>query len=277
MTCLRDLTQDELQNYTINTPFPGAEDPPLYMFGPTLDYDFISDYSIKQYAEGKFVHVPAIAGDDSDEGTVFSPSNTSTIGESNTFLKNQFPRLAPALFKRINALFPLSSAPTSPPTAEQAQYFRQVAWTYGEIRYICPTIYVSGVYANFSVPNWNYRWNVQDPETVAEGLGVTHTVEVNAIWGPEYVNGGAPESYEAGGVNNAIVAVTQAYWTSFVRSYDPNTFRLEGSPRWEEWGTGESAFQRLKFETNVTAMETVDAAQRERCAYLSSIAVGLGQ
>jgi len=31
-------------------------------------------------------------------------------------------------------------------------------------------------------PSWNYRYNVEDPTQVAEGLGVPHTVEVNAIW-----------------------------------------------------------------------------------------------
>lgn len=274
LACLRNLTATELQENNYNTPFPGAEEPPLYMYGPVLDFDFITDYSIKQYAEGKFVHVPAIAGDDNDEGTVFVPTNTSSIGQSDTFMKNNFPLLTPSIFKKWNALFPVSEAPA--PTEDQGAYFRQLAWGYGETRYICPTIYVAGVYADESVPSWNYRWNVQDPEAVASGLGVTHTVEVNAVWGPENVNGGAPESYAEGGVNADIVPVTQAYWTSFIRSYDPNTHRLEGSPEWAQW-TRENGDRRLKFETGSTEMEDVPEAQRERCAYLSSVAVGLGQ
>lgn len=274
LACLRNLTATELQEYNYNMPFPGAEEAPLYMYGPTLDFDFVSDYSFKQYAEGKFVKVPAIAGDDNDEGTVFVPTNASSIGESDTFMKNNFPRLTPAIFKRWNALFPLSEAP--PVTDDQGAYFRQLAWGYGETRYICPTIYVSGIYANNSIPNWNYRWNVQDPAAVADGLGVTHTVEVGAIWGPENTNGGAPDSYQKGGVNYAIVAPTQAYWTSFIRTYDPNTYKLASSPRWEQW-TSEDANRRLKFQTNSTGMEVVPEKQRERCAYLSSIAVGLGQ
>lgn len=274
LSCLRNLTAEEMQSYTINTPFPGAQNPPLYMFGPTLDFDFITDYSIRQYAQGKFVKVPAIAGDDNDEGTVFANSSADSIGASNTFMKDQFPLLTPSIFKSLNARFPLEDAPE--PVEDQGAYFRQLAWVYGEVRYICLTIYVSGIYANESIPNWNYRWNVQDPESVADGLGVTHTVEVNAIFGPAYVDDGAPDSYAEGGVNAGIVAPTQAYWTSFVRTYDPNTYKLASSPRWEEW-TSENYYARLKFETNSTMMETVPEAQQERCAYLSSIAVGQWQ
>lgn len=274
LACLRNLTATELQEYNYNTPFPGAEEPALYMYSPTLDFDFVSDYSIKQYREGRFVHVPAIGGDDTDEGTVFVPANTSSIGESDKFMKNNFPSLTPAIFKNWNAYFPVEDA--SEPTDDQGAYIRQLAWGYGETRYICPTIYVSGIYANESVPNWNYRWNVQDPESIADGLGVTHTVEVSAVWGPENTNGGAPDSYQQGGVNYGIVAPTQAYWTSFIRTYNPNTYKLASSPRWEQW-SGDNYYRRLKFQTNSTMMEMVPEAQQERCAYLSSVAVGLGQ
>lgn len=82
-----------------------------------------------------------------------------------------------------NQLFPLDEAPES--LEDQGEYFRQSAWAYGETRYICPTIYVSGIYANESVPNWNYRYNVQDPEDIAAGLGVTHVAEGGAVFGPK--------------------------------------------------------------------------------------------
>jgi hypothetical protein len=58
LNCLRGLSAAEMQVYSYNTPFPGAEDPPLYMYGPTLDYDFISDYTYRAYAQGKYVKVP---------------------------------------------------------------------------------------------------------------------------------------------------------------------------------------------------------------------------
>jgi carboxylesterase type B len=106
-------------------------------------------------------------------------------------------------------------------------------------------------------------------------LGVTHTVEINAIWGPTYLNG-APKSYLPGGVNAGVVPVVQGYWTSFIRAMDPNTFRREGTPKWEAW-TSENEYSQLRFRTNGTAMKAVPRKQRERCDYLSSIGEALRQ
>lgn len=117
------------------------------------------------------------------------------------------------------------------------------------------------------------HWNVIDPPRAETGYGVTHTVEVNAIWGPENVNGGAPASYST--TNAPIVPVVQAYWTSFIRSFNPNTYRLAGSPEWDSWT--KNGYQRLMFQTNNTHMEEVPADQKARCAYLSSIGVALKQ
>lgn len=119
------------------------------------------------------------------------------------------------------------------------------------------------------------HWNVLDPTLEAEGYGVTHTIEVNAIWGPNNVNGGAPSSYST--TNAPIVPVVQGYWTSFIRSFDPNTYRVPNTPVWEAWTKGSGTYQRLMFQTNNTHMETVPQDQQERCAYLSSIGIDLEQ
>lgn len=105
---------------------------------------------------------------------------------------------------------------------------------------------------------------------------MSHTIEVNAIWGPTNTNGGAPASYYEGEVNFPMVDVVQGYWTSFIRSFDPNTYRLPGTPTWEAWTTSNS-YQRLMFQTNNTRMESVPADQQARCAYLSSIGISLEQ
>ena len=109
-----------------------------------------------------------------------------------------------------------------------------------------------------------------------EGLGVTHTVEVNAIWGPECcVGGGAPDSYNSTGVNANIVPVIQGYWTSFIRSFNPNTYRAAGTPMWEV--SGGDGYSRIHFVTNATAMEVVPADQRERCQFAWSIGPSIQQ
>ncbi|EMC97540.1 hypothetical protein BAUCODRAFT_147606 [Baudoinia panamericana UAMH 10762] len=274
LACLRALNATALQQQNYNTPFPGAQIAPLYMYGPTLDYDFITDYTYNAYAKGAFVHVPAIAGDDTNEGTIFAPKSTANISQSNEFIQAQFPAITLAQLRMLNTLYPVNGTPTFP---DSGRYWRQTSDVYGEMRYICPGIFISGVYANMSLnQNWNYRWNVIDQPANASGNGVSHTIETNAIWGPTNTNGGAPDSYKAGGNNFPIVAVVQGYWTSFIRSYNPNTYRLAGTPTWEAWTTG-NRYQRLMFQTNNTTMETVPSDQQARCIYLSSIGLSLEQ
>jgi carboxylesterase type B len=164
--CLRNLTADELQAINFHTPYPGASAPPLYSYGPTLDYDFVSDYTLRAYAEGKYVKVPAIYGDTTNEGTSFVPKNTSTIGESNTFLKNQFPDLTLSQIKNINAFYPVEGTPSF---NGSGRYWRQASDAYGELRYNCPGIFVSEQLTNDNVSNWNYRWDVIDPVANASG------------------------------------------------------------------------------------------------------------
>ncbi|KAK0647760.1 putative secreted lipase [Lasiodiplodia hormozganensis] len=276
LACLRSLPVAALQAENIQTPLPGAQNPPLYMYSTTIDYDLVPDYTYKLFAEGRFIRVPTIFGDDTNEGTVFTPKNTSTIGDSNTFLKDQFPALTLEQLRRINELYPVDGTPTFPGTG---LYWRQVSNAYGDMRYTCPGFYVTSQLARATNGHsWNYLWNVQDPDQMAQGLGVPHTIEVNAIWGPENTNGGSPTSYYPGGVNSAMVPIIQAYWTSFIRCYDPNEYRLPGSPRWEAWQPSFSTgFNRLVYETNGTRMENVDSATKGRCGYLTSIGVALKQ
>lgn len=270
LACLRSLSAKDLQKQNFNTPFPGAQNPPLYMYGPTLDYDFITDYTYRAYSEGKFVKVPALAGDDTNEGTIFTPMDAANLSDSDTFIKDQFPSISLSQLKTWNSYYPIAGTPEFP---DSGRAWREVSKGYGEMRYICPGVFISGTQAKMGLATWNYRWNVIDPESAKEGYGVTHTIEINAIWGPENTNGGAPESYYRNGTNGAIVPIVQGYWTSFVRSYDPNIYRVEGSPKWETWGED----RRLMFRTNQTGMETVPEGQRERCSWLSGIGVSLGQ
>lgn len=62
LACLRGLDIKELQKFNIKTKFPDAKKLPIFPYNPTLDYDFIQDYTIALFETGRFVHVPAIYG-----------------------------------------------------------------------------------------------------------------------------------------------------------------------------------------------------------------------
>jgi cholinesterase len=71
LQCLRALPFATL-NTALNTTTPIGLIGQAW--GPILDGDFIQDKPSTQIKTGKFVHVPLIAGTNSDEGTAFGPT-----------------------------------------------------------------------------------------------------------------------------------------------------------------------------------------------------------
>lgn len=274
LACLRSKPAVQLQDANYNIPYPGAEAAPRYMYNPVIDGDLIRELTYTAFETGSFVQVPLIAGDDTNGGASFAPKNTSTLAQSNVWLRDQFPYITPAQLADINALYP-NPNDTCP---NEGCYYRQLSDTYGEMRYMCPGIYVTAAYVDYGVPqSWHYRWNVEDPEQVAAGEGVPHTVELNAIFGPFNTQGNSPDSYYPNGTNANAVPVVQAYWTSFIRSYDPNTYRLDGTVEWQPWDDGSQ--QRILFDTGgLTSMESLAGSElMQRCEYWFGIGVDIRQ
>ncbi|KAL4872176.1 hypothetical protein BDV12DRAFT_211123 [Aspergillus spectabilis] len=282
LTCLRSLDIATLQRANIATPLPGAHQPPLYFYAPVVDGDLVPDYTYRLFEEGHFIRVPVIFGDVTNEGTTSVPPNLTSVSAANTFLQAQFPALTPAHLSRINNYY-LQNINSTQPYPNATPYWRPTSNAYGELRYNCPGIAMSSAYTMANIPSWNYHYSVQDPEDEASGLGVYHVVELNAIWGPENMcfseNVGSPPPDSYWTSNAPIIPVMQGYWTSFIRSFDPNMYRHPGSPRWETWRgeRGGEGFRRLFIRTGETRMESIPADQRERCEYLISIGVELTQ
>ncbi|KAL7619681.1 hypothetical protein AAE478_010222 [Parahypoxylon ruwenzoriense] len=274
LSCMRSKTPGELQAQNFGMPYPGEDNAPLYTWNPVIDNDLIVDYTYKLFAEGRFVKVPVIYGDDTNGGTIFTPRDTSTLAQGEAFLRRQFPYLTSDQLQKIGTMYPNMNENSCP---EAGCYWRQVSDVYGDMRYMCPGLYISSAMTRFGVGrSYNYRYNVEDPQQMNQGLGVPHTVEIYAIWGPGYASGSAPASYVANGTNTAVVPVIQAYWTSFIRSFDPNKYRYPGSAVWGTWS--EKKQNRLLFQTGgSTSMETVDEDTQSRCDYFTSIGVDIKQ
>lgn len=267
LACLRGLNSTFLQEKNTNEAFPGTSGKSIFPYGPVLDHDFIIDAAYTLFDQGKFVKVPAIYGDDTDEGTIFAHKTLNTPDESNAFLKDQFPLLTRAQLDKIDSLYP-----KGPQYAGAGSYWSQASLVYGEMRYTCPGIYLSSAYDRAGVKGiWNYRYDVSEDFLISAGYGTTHTAEQQAIFfGP-----GSHDSYRPGHSNANIVPVIQAYWASFIRSYDPNAHRFKGAPKWEQWT--QKGVDRLLFKVDGTRMETVSSQQQERCAYLSGIGPSIEQ
>jgi carboxylesterase type B len=254
LACLTSLDAVSFQRAvrTLKKPFPGAKNPPVYFWNPTLDYDFIQDFTYKQLRAGKFVKVPTIFGDTTNDGINFTPQSIKNMPTAETFITDQFPGID---WRQVRKAW-------NAPTTDSDNRWRSVASDiYGHIRYNCPTLNVSGTYAASSNHStWTYRWNVGT---------ASHVGELLPIW------------------NNATSAAgvfIQAYWASFIRSYDPNKYvadylvaaggesaRELKSPKWDTFGTGLGS--RLVFNDDSVEMKPVSDQEWNRCDVIESMSL----
>ncbi|TAQ83778.1 Carboxylesterase [Chlorociboria aeruginascens] len=263
LKCLRSLDISVITANNIYVPTPGGgNETPVYMYSNVIDEDFTPDYTYSLYAKGKFIKVPVIFGDDTNEGTIFTPQSIDNYTAMDSFLLANWIHLTPAQLWMINSFYP--PAETFP---DSGRLWRTASNAYGDIRYNCPGIFISSASTKFSsLGSWNYHWNVLDPAYAASGLGVVHVAELASIWGAS----SSPDS--------ELTPAIQGYWTSFIRRYDPNVLRPEGMPIWEKFQSAKMAGgQRLLFpnDPSAVAMETVPDNLATRCAYLSGIGVSL--
>ncbi|KAH2314218.1 hypothetical protein LV164_006755 [Aspergillus fumigatus] len=150
------------------------------------------------------------------------------------FLRSFYPRLNSEQLQTINDAYPKMD-----PVPQHAAYFPSVSAAFGDA-----TI---------------------DPPRIAAGLGVTHTFDLQAIFGLNY---GSSVSSSMRDINAPIIPVVMHYYISFIRTLNPNLLKADSAPFWKPWGDGE----RLKVQTNATAMETVSAVQWDRCSLWKRLA-----
>ncbi len=99
----------------------------------------------------KFVKVPIVAGDGTNEGDVFvgEGDKLKSMGDVADFMKASYPKLNDDQLSTIKDLFP----------AKNNNFLSSAAQVYGLGRYVCPGNYLSSAFAKAqpNVPVWNYR------------------------------------------------------------------------------------------------------------------------
>lgn len=76
LQCLREVPFEKL-----NSALNGTGGSPAYEFSPVLDGDFVKTRGSAQLDKHEFIHVPIIAGTNSDEGTSFGPTGINTTDQ----------------------------------------------------------------------------------------------------------------------------------------------------------------------------------------------------
>ncbi|CAG8891934.1 unnamed protein product [Penicillium egyptiacum] len=266
--CLRSSDIKPIQKFNVDKPFPGGSSmpAPLWYFLPVVDGNLIQDHLYNLFSDGKFVHVPLLVGDETNEGTRFA-YNASSKSEVAQFMKNNYPGLSDDQLHAINKAYE-----DVEPLPKHAAYFASAAGAYGDATLTCPGNFMSAAMArSFSSDVvWNYRYNVRDPTEIANGMGVPHVFDLPAIFGVGKTNE-PTVSYASS--NAKIVPVTMHYYLSFIRVLDLNTYRYEDAPEWQPWGS--EAGHRLKLQTNSTRMESVPRLEVERCSMWKDFAADM--
>ncbi|KAJ7627439.1 carboxylesterase estA [Roridomyces roridus] len=267
MACLRAQNSSTLVAANIAHPFQGRSTNPDFFYTPTIDGDFVRAELYTLFEQGQFIHVPLLFGDDDDEGTDFA-ANVSTAAEMISFLTDNYPQLTSSDDAQITRLYPLLA-----PLPNHAPFFPSAAAAYGEATFTCPSNFIGAKLSAVKQPVWSYRFSVVQANNQAAGLGVPHTSEVPAIFGPAFVPGGTSTTFAT--TNAPIVPIMSNYFISFVRSLNPNTHRLDGTPEWVEFDSGGE--RRLQFVLNDTHVESVPADESERCAFWNEVGVRIEQ
>jgi carboxylesterase type B len=267
IACLRAQNTSTLVTANVVHPFQGRTSNPNFFYTPTIDGDFVQDHLYTLFREGKFIRVPTMIGDDDNEGTAFA-ANASTPDAVISFLTDNYPQLTPADDARITQLYPLL-----PPLPEHAPFFPSAAAAYGEGTFTCPSNFIAGQINGVGRPVWNYRFSVVQANDAAGGLGVPHTSEIPAIFGPAFVPGGSSTTFAT--TNAPIVPVVMNYWISFIRSLNPNTHRFAGTPEWIQLTAANQ--RRLQFVLNDTHVEEIPVDEDTRCAFWNEIGARIEQ
>lgn len=272
LTCLRELSTDEMQAANVATPFPGQTEIPLFGYGPVIDGGLVPDTTLNLLEEGKYLkNRPMIIGTSDSEGTLFVPQ-ANTTDDINIFMKAQLPNLTNSTLDELETLYADTPATFPNVTANVSPLFYRAAEIYGDASFACPSITIADGLSRAGVPVYFFLDRIQDPVEVAAGILVQHTWEVQAVWGPEYATnyGALPgaDSFDSGKSNAAVVPVVQAYWASFARSLgDPNLFKDGSAPVWEEYGPGSY----LNLQTNATYMAQLSQERIQRCAFWAGL------
>ena len=270
LACLRSLDSTTFNNANVGYPYPNrpiasnntsayTASAGVFPYGPCIDGDLIPESTNSLLAEGKFLKLPLLLGNDNDEGTILVP-DASTSDDVDAFFADNYPLLT------LDEVQSISSSEyaylAGVPTPLHGPYFSLLANAYDESTFTCPSNNLASIYANGAVPVWNYRYAVLAPSNAAAGIGTPHTYQDIAYWGPGDADYTKFPTYDAD--NAAVLPLVRGYWTSFVKTYDPNAQAAPGAPTWGQYG---SAQNRILFNNLGASMENVPADENARCAY----------
>ncbi|RYP40375.1 hypothetical protein DL767_001730 [Monosporascus sp. MG133] len=201
---------------------------PSVVWNPLLDGDFLTGYPSQLMQQGKYVKVPLLTGDNTDEGFAVSVSGMPLDTEEDLFnnlLSWRSYALTPPTARRLLTLYPDDPC-RAPPYAitnctrhpTRGRQWRRAAAIGGDLVMTSGRRRMAELYAGAGLPVYSYRFD-QRPWNGPEWDGVKHFV--NVAFSFQNISGLLGPSPEYDGHARLARAIGRAY-INFVSDLDPN-------------------------------------------------------
>ncbi|KAJ7590223.1 Alpha/Beta hydrolase protein [Mycena floridula] len=234
------------------------------LFVPCLDGKVFTLPPTVSILEGKYANVPLIVGATSNE-TVTGGTDIASA------LKTTYPALTDDDIAGFLQTYPASDFSSA------SQQFQVCT---GEAGLICARNILAPIFAKTS-KSFTYRYNQANPTTANPNV-VAHAAENWMMFlGTNPGTNGTTTFSPMTPVETAFAEELIAYWLSFVRAEDPNTFKLARSPIWPAYASTKKTrivLQQDPLNTTTKSgsfLELEPERETERCNFVASKAVDL--
>ncbi|PPR05171.1 hypothetical protein CVT26_012257 [Gymnopilus dilepis] len=230
------------------------------LFHPVIDGKVLTDFPTKSVLAGKLAKVPLIVGATTNE--------TLSIGlfgdDISLAMKLFFPSITDADIDALLSAYPLSDF------ASSADLRFQTLTGDSELR--CARSLMANAFGKAVGNSWTYRYNQARPGDAA----VNHAAENWMMFkGSTTGFNGSVTFQPQTPTQEAFAQELIAYWLSFVRSGDPNEFKLSRSSQWLPFTSNSSRIVLTQGPGNTTTVsgstvEQESAAEAARCELIAS-------
>ncbi|OBZ66688.1 Acetylcholinesterase [Grifola frondosa] len=230
---------------------------PFHLFHPTLDGKLIVDTPTVSILQGNLRDIPIIVGATSNE--------TLSGGDIPTALKAFFPGLNDNDIDEYLEVYPSSDFDSDGQREQVAT---------GESELICAREIIGRAAAKKSKA-WTYRYNQAVPTSGSSTVG--HASENWMMFkGTSTGFNGSTVFQPMRPADEAFAEELIAYWLSFVRAGDPNTYKLARSPMWPSYTINKK--ERIVLQEGPDNSTTVSGSfpevepdlETKRCLFVAS-------
>ncbi|KAJ7033511.1 alpha/beta-hydrolase [Mycena alexandri] len=218
------------------------------LFQPVVDGKIFSDFPTRLLANGKFADVPIIAGSTSNE----TLAGGATIQAA---LESYFPSIEYPLSEFADSTELQVQLATGEPSVQCGRHIMATA----------------GAKRNRA---WAYRYNQPDPNGDRSLTG--HSAENFMMFrGSETGTNGSTVFTSMNAIEKSFAEELIAYWLSFVRAGNPNTYKLARAPLWTQYTAVKSRIVLQQQPQNITTksgsfIEVEPAGENQRCSFVAS-------